>query len=188
MPLIRKYVWLQVRKQSCKLTVWFQSVCLRQQTSHKRQNSHRVLSLGKRPCFLIVLSSMMLFKHSFGFTRSLFILYVHKPDRLDFGMLTVETAVFDCIYWFDSSRDRKGQSYPVEYYLELVEEYSKGKIHKSEPERGNENVNTVHFVHQARGNTPVCLRWTSTWLQMFTYIWASRLEQYIFVEKYTFTN
>ena len=69
----------------------------------------------------------MLFKRSFGFTRSLFILYVHEHDRLDFGM--VETAVFDCIYWFSSSRDRKGQSYPVDYYLELVEEYSKGKIH-----------------------------------------------------------
>ena len=38
--------------------------------------------------------------------------------------------------------DRKGQSYPVEYYLESVEEYSEGKIHKSEPEPGNGNVNT----------------------------------------------
>ena len=88
---------------------------------------------------------MMLLKRSFGFTRSLFILYVHEHDRLDFGMLTVETAVFDCIYWFNSSRDRKGQSHPVEYYLELVEEYLKGKIHKSEPEPGNGNVNTVYF-------------------------------------------
>ena len=34
----------------------------------------------------------MLLKRSFGFTRSLFILYVHKHDRLDFGMFTVETA------------------------------------------------------------------------------------------------
>ena len=31
---------------------------------------------------------------------------------------------------------RKGQSYPVEYYLESVEEYSEGKIHKSKPEPG----------------------------------------------------
>ena len=42
--------------------------------------------------------------------------------------------------------------------MELVEEYSKGKIHKSEPEPGNGNVNTVYFVRQARGNTRVCLR------------------------------
>ena len=68
---------------------------------------------------------MMLLKRSFGLTRSMFILYVHEHDRLNSGMLTVETAVFDCICWFSSSRNRKGQSYPVEYYLELVEEYSK---------------------------------------------------------------
>ena len=37
-------------------------------------------------------------------------------------------------------------------YLESVEEYSKEKIHKSEPEPGNGNVNTVYFVNQARGN------------------------------------
>ena len=41
--------------------------------------------------------------------------------------------------------------------LESVEEYSEGKIHKSEPEPGNGNVNTVFFVNQARGNG-VCLR------------------------------
>ena len=77
---------------------------------------------------------MMIFKRSFGLrTRSLFILYAHEHDGLGFGIF-VETAVFDCICWFSSSRDRKGQSYPVEYYLESVEEYSKGKIHKSEPE------------------------------------------------------
>ena len=85
----------------------------------------------------------MLFKRSFGFTRSLFILYVDEHDRLGLGMLSVETAVFDCICWFSYSRDGKGQSYPVEYYLESVEEYSKGKIHVSEPEPGNGNLNTV---------------------------------------------
>ena len=67
-------------------------------------------------------------------------------------MLTVETAVFDYICWFSSSRDRKGQSYGVEYCWELVEEYSEGKIHKTEPEPGNENVNTVYFINQAKGN------------------------------------
>ena len=48
---------------------------------------------------------------------------------------------------FNSSNcDRKGQSYPVEYYLESVEEYSDGKIHMSEPESGKGNVNTVYLV------------------------------------------
>ena len=54
-----------------------------------------------------------------------------------------------------SKCDRKGQSYPVEYYLESVEEYSECKIHISEPESGNGNVNTVYFVNQARGNTRI---------------------------------
>ena len=57
--------------------------------------------------------------------------------------------------WFSSSRDRKRQSYPVEYYLGSVEEYSEGKIHKSEPKPGNGHVNTVYFVIQARGNTRI---------------------------------
>ena len=39
---------------------------------------------------------MMLFNRSFGLTRSLFILYVHEHDRLGLGMLSMETAVFDC--------------------------------------------------------------------------------------------
>ena len=91
----------------------------------------------------------MLFKRSFGLTRSLFILYIHEHDRLGFGMLTVETAVIPGLYLiafvdFNSSNcDRKGQSYPVEYYLESVEEYSEGKIHMSGPVSGNGNVNTV---------------------------------------------
>ena len=40
---------------------------------------------------------------------SLFI-YVHEHDHLCFPMLTVETAVFDCICWLSSSCDKKGQS------------------------------------------------------------------------------
>ena len=36
-----------------------------------------------------------------------------------------------------------------------MDEYSEGKIHKSEPEPGNRNVNTVYFVNQARGNTRI---------------------------------
>ena len=64
----------------------------------------------------------MLFKRSFGLTRSLFILYVHEHDRLGFGMLTVETAVIAFVDFNSSSCEGKGQSYPVEYYLESVEE------------------------------------------------------------------
>ena len=78
----------------------------------------------------MVLSSMMLFKRSFGLTRSLFIVYVHKQNHLlGFGMLTAETAVF-------SSRDWRGQYNVVEYCLESVEGYS-------EAELWNRNVNTV---------------------------------------------
>ena len=66
----------------------------------------------------------------------LFYMFANTIYRPGFGMLSVETAVFDCICWFSSSLDRKGQSYPVEYYLEAVEECSEGKIHKSEPEPG----------------------------------------------------
>ena len=36
-----------------------------------------------------------------------------------------------------------------------MEEYSEGNIHKSEPELGNGNVNTVYFVNRARGNTRI---------------------------------
>ena len=95
----------------------------------------------------------MLFKRSFGFTRSLFILHLHEHDRLGFGMLTVETAVIPglCLIAFvdfnSSNWDRKGQSCPVEYYLESVEEYSEGEIRMSEPESGNGNVNAVYFVN-----------------------------------------
>ena len=89
-------------------------------------------------------------------SASLFILYVHDHNRLGLGMLTLETAVFDCICCFSSSRDRKGQSYPVEYCLESVEEYSEGRVHKSEPEPRNGNVNTVYFNNQARGNSRIC--------------------------------
>ena len=45
---------------------------------------------------------MMLFKRSFGLTRSLFILYIHKYDRLGSGMLTMETAVIPGLYLIDS--------------------------------------------------------------------------------------
>ena len=61
------------------------------------------------------------------------------------------------LFFNSSNCARKGQSYLVEYYLQSVEEYSEGKIHMSEPESGNGNVNTVCFVNQARGNTLIGL-------------------------------
>ena len=63
------------------------------------------------------------------------------------------------VYFNSSNCDRKGQSYPVEYYLESVEEYSEGKTHMSEPESGKGNVNTVcqgKYSNQSHGR--VCLR------------------------------
>ena len=70
-------------------------------------------------CFLVVLDLLFAFvvpSCRIVDSASLFILYVHdhEHDRLGFGMLTVETAVFDYICWFSSSRGRKGQSYPIE--------------------------------------------------------------------------
>ena len=70
--------------------------------------------------YSILLSSMMLFKRSFGFTRSLFTLYVHEHDRLGFGMLTVETAVIrerKCKYYvlFNQARKYSNQSHGVVY-------------------------------------------------------------------------
>ena len=79
---------------------------------------------------------------------SLFI-YVHEHNRLCFPMLILETAVFDYICRLGSSHDRKGQSYPVEYCLESVEEYSECTIHKGEPEprKGNVNTRQSHGVY-----------------------------------------
>ena len=65
------------------------------------------------------------------------------PWLLGFRMLTVGTAIFhllhfDCICCLLYSR----------ILLEAVEKYSEGKIHKSEPEPRNSNVNTAYFIHQ----------------------------------------
>ena len=110
----------------------------------------------------------------------LYIIYVHEHDRLCFPMVTVETPVFDCICWLSSSRDRKGQSYPVQYCLESVEEYSECTIHKGEPEPRKGNVNTVYFLNQARANTRISrtefIYDEGMRLQMVTHIWASYLE------------
>ena len=51
--------------------------------------------------------------------------------------------------------EKPGQSYPVEYCLESVEEYSECTIHKGEPEPRKGNVNTLYFINQARANTRI---------------------------------
>ena len=70
-------------------------------------------------------------------------------------MSTEETAVFDCICWLSSSRNKKGQTYPVEYCLESMEEYSECTIHKGEPEQLKGNVDAVYFINQTRANTRI---------------------------------
>ena len=69
--------------------------------------------------------------------------HVSRPYRLwpffhALLFLEVVKPVFDCFCWFSSSLDRKGQSHQVEYCSESVEECSKSKIHKSEPNQGTE--------------------------------------------------
>ena len=80
-----------------------------------------------------------------------------------------------------SFRDRKGQSYAVEYYcLESVEEYSESEIHKSEPEPGNGNINTVYFVNQGRGNSRI---------RCSEFVYDERARNCkCLLNKYTFTN
>ena len=82
------------------------------------------------------------------------------------GFCTLEVGRYGKqLYLIASSRDRKGRSYPAEYCLESVEEYSDGKVHKSEHEPLNGNVNTVYSLIRpgqenehsllARGNTRI---------------------------------
>ena len=126
------------------------------------RNFHRALALfltGVKFHVLPCVCFLVEFDLNFAFSvlscqildcASVFI-YVHEHDRLCFPMSTEETAVFDCICWLSS--DRKSLSYPVEYCLESVEEYSECTIHKGEPEPRKGNVNTVYFIQQARANT-----------------------------------
>ena len=55
----------------------------------------------------IVLSSMTLLNVRSGLQGAcLFHMFTNMIDHLGFGILTLETAVFDCICWFNSSRNR----------------------------------------------------------------------------------
>ena len=90
----------------------------------------------------------MLFKRSFGLTRSLFILYVHEHDRPGFGLYLIAFVNFN-----SSNCDRKGQSFPVEYYLELVEEFSEG-INQA---RWNTRISRTEFVYDERAHDCKCI-------------------------------
>ena len=60
-------------------------------------------------CFLVEFDLLFAFSVLSLDCASLFI-YVHEHDPLCFPMSTEETAIFDCICWLSSSRNRKGQS------------------------------------------------------------------------------
>ena len=78
------------------------------------------------------------------------------------------------------------KSYPVEYCLESVEEYSECTIHKGEPEPRKGNVNTVYFINQARVNTRISrtefIYDESMRLQMVYYLHLSFLLRIMFVK------
>ena len=54
--------------------------------------------------------------------------------------------------WFNNKNGNES------FFILRNQEYSEGKIHKSEPEPGDRNVNTVYFINQARGNTRISRR------------------------------
>ena len=66
----------------------FLSICSRSQRYSVGFFCREILRLST-VLYSIVLSSMMLFKPSFGLTRSLFILYVHEHDCLGSGLYLI---------------------------------------------------------------------------------------------------
>ena len=66
----------------------FLSICSRSQRYSVGFFCREILRLSS-VLYPIVLSSMMLFKRSFGLTRSLFILYVHEHDCLGSGLYLI---------------------------------------------------------------------------------------------------
>ena len=77
----------------------------------------------------------------------------------------------------------------MEYCLESVEEYSEGKIHKSESEQQSGNVITVYFINQTRENTRIS-RWHGVSFTMNehaianVYLYLSFLLRIMFVKIY----
>ena len=140
--------------------------------------------------YSIVLSSMMLFKRSFGLTRSLFILHVHEHDRLGFGMLTVETAVIYLFILIVPIATEK--SYPVEYYLESVEEYCTAPEMIPTPKWSptlkwspNRPRNDPHFSSCRPRNDPQGIRewWLNMglWIAFFVLCWNAAILSVIFI-------
>ena len=92
-----------------------------------------------------------LFKRSFGLTRSLFILYVHEHDRLGFGLYLIRLHLLILIVLIATAG--KGQSFPVEYYLEWVEEFSEGITQA----RGNTRISCTEFDYDERARDCKCI-------------------------------
>ena len=105
--LVRDNLWRTCEHVSRPCGLWSFFPCA--SNSEVALDSFAVEFWGWLVLYSIVLSSMMLFKRSFGLTRSLFILYVHEHDRLGFGMLSVETAViaFVAVDFNSSNCERK---------------------------------------------------------------------------------
>ena len=102
-------------------------------------------------CFLVEFDLLFAFSVLSLDCASLFI-YVHEHDRLCFPRKQLYLIVFVDLV---PVATKKGQSYPVEYCLESMEEYSESTIHKGEPEPRKGNENTVYFINQARANTRI---------------------------------
>ena len=75
--------------------------------------------------------------------------------------------------------------------MEFVEECSEGKIHKSEPEPGNGNVNIVPLLIRPRGILE-SVAWSLFTMDEHVianvYLDLSFLLRIMFVKKYTLTN
>ena len=79
-------------------------------------------------------------------SESLFILYIHEHDRLGFGMLTVETAYLIAFVDLVLAATEKVSLIRSNSVWNRWKVYSKGRVHKSEPEPPNGNVDTVHSL------------------------------------------
>ena len=142
-------------------------LCLRNEvvmcvvSSRSQQESSFHVCLASWSAFLVVFDLLFAFgvlSCRILVSASLLILYVHEHDRLGFGMLTMETTVFD----YFRPRQKKVSLIRPNIVLESGEEYSDGKVHKSDHEPRNGNVNTVYslirpgeYSNQSHG---VCLR------------------------------
>ena len=79
---------------------------------------------------------------------------VHDHNRLGFGMLTLETAVFAFVDLVPAATEKVSLIRSNIVWNRWKSTLRAGSI-KSEPEPRNGNVNTVYFNNQARGNSRI---------------------------------